>query len=594
MGLPPIPAPQTLDYTDWGIEIFSSIPGFAEAVASRYPKIAHCTWGGFNGQPLPKVVVSALTVETTNVVTTTRDSATTKDVTTKPTTREAATTTTPAQTATATAEPQPTSLPIAPPVAEPTQTQPPLGTDPDASGPASSPSPGAGSLILCGLGGPCPSASPSGPTGDDQPPADDPPAQNPNSQPAPPSEPESIYTGSSATFILGPSPSSSSPSGADDAPPDAPADAPVPIYTESGGAVAVGTHTTLSAGGPAATISNVVVSAGTDGVHLGDSVLPYNNGPSATSAAVAPEATFVLGTDTYTYTSGASAVAIGGTTVQLGSAGAAATVSGATLSVGTQGQLNVDGAPISFAAQTAAPATAVATFAVDGEEYAYTPAAGTLAVGFTTLTAGGPAATVGGQVVSLGTAGVVIDGSTVASGPTGAAKAVFTVDGNVYTATQGASTVVVEGQTLTVGGQAVVVDGETLSLGPSGVVADGSTASFEAGLATTADVALVSVGGSEYTFKEGETTLVIGSKTLTVGGSAATVSGEVLSLASGGVVVDGSRTVPFSNTAAPTASGSQSGSGVPAQYTGGSSRSKLCSEYLTLAGAFSVMFASFT
>ncbi|KAF9629107.1 hypothetical protein BFW01_g10310 [Lasiodiplodia theobromae] len=536
MGLPPIPAPQTLDYTAWGIEIFNSIPGFGEAVASRYPKIAHCTWGGFNGQPLPKVVVSALTVETTNVVTTTRDSATTRDVTTKPTTREAATTTTPAQTATATAEPQPTSLPAAPPVAEPTQTQPPLEANPDTSVPASSPSPGAGSLILCGLGGPCPSASPSGPT-DDQPPADDPPAQNPNSQPAPSSEPESIYT-------------------------------------ESGGAVAVGTHTTLSAGGPAATISNVVVSAGTDGVHLGDSVLSYNS-------------------DTYTYTSGASAVVLGGTTVQLGSAGAAATVSGAILSVGTQGQLNVDGAPISFAAQTAAAATAVATFAVGGEEYSYSPAAGTLAVGSTTLTAGGPAATVGGQVVSLGTAGVVIDGSTVVSGPTGVAKAVFTVDGNVYTATQGGSTVVVAGQTLTVGGAAVVVDGETLSLGPSGVVVDGNTASFEAGAAMTADAALVTVGGSEYTFKEGETTLVIGSRTLTVGGSAATVSGEVLSLASSGVVVDGSRTVPFSNTAAPTASGSQSGSGVPAQYTGGTSRSELCSSHLTWAGAFSVMFALF-
>ncbi|KAK0653608.1 Isonitrile hydratase [Lasiodiplodia hormozganensis] len=570
MGLPPIPAPQTLDYTAWGIEIFNSIPGFGEAVASRYPKIAHCTWGGFNGQPLPKVVVSALTVETTNVVTTTRDSATTRDVTTKPTTREAATTTTPAQTATATAEPQPTSLPVAPPIAEPTHTQPPLEADPDTLVPASSPSPGAGSLILCGLGGPCPSASPSSPT-DDQPPADDPPAQNPNSQPAPPSEPESIYTGSSATFVLGPSPSSS-PSDAD-SPPDAPADA-VPIYTESGGAVAVGTHTTLSAGGPAATISNVVVSAGTDGVHLGDSVLSYNNGPSAASAvAAAPEATFVLGTDTYTYTSGASAVVLGGTTVQLGSTGAAATVSGATLSVGTQGQLNVDGAPISFAAQTAA-ATAVATFAIGGEEYSYTPAAGTLAVGSTTLTAGGPAATVGGQVVSLGTAGVVIDGSTVASAPTGVAKAVFTVDGNVYKATQGGSTVVVAGQTLTVGGAAVVVDGETLSLGPSGVVVNGNTASFEAGAATTADAALVTVGGSEYTFKEGETTLVIGSRTLTVGGSAATVSGEVVSLASSGVVVDGSRTVPFSNTAAPTASGSQSGSGVPAQYTGGTMPTK--------------------
>ncbi|GME42234.1 uncharacterized protein LTHEOB_11005 [Neofusicoccum parvum] len=527
----PIPLPQTLDYTHWNVEIFSSIPGFNDAFGSLYPNLSHCSFSGFDGQPVPKVVVTQLTTEVTNAVTTTHDSSPTKTAPPSiPTTKDAVTTATPEQTAPTTTL-QSTDSPIAPP---PQSDQPEQTT---AANPP--PSNGVGSLILCGLGGPCP--SPTGPATD-----------NPPAQPSP----TIIYAGdSSIPFYIAPSSAAAAP----------PPTNAIPLSTAPNGAIAIGTAATLTPGGPATTISGVAISAAPTALHLGSAALPYDNNPPANP----PVAPLTLGAATYTYTSGAG-LALPATTLRPGDA--AAVVSGATLRVGPDGVLSVDGAGVAFATADAA----VRTLSVGGAAVVYTAGAGAVVVGTATLRAGGAAATVGGHVVSVGAGGaVVVDGTVVAAGVGGAA--VFTAGGVAYTVAAGAGEVVVGSWTLTMGGAAVTVAGDVVSLGESGVVVDGRTVAFGAGVA---GVAVVTVGGSVYTLTEGQTTLALGSTTLTVGGPAATVSGEVLSLGPSGVVVDGQSTVPFSNTAVFTTTGTGSGTGVPAQYTGSAARKWPCDRRL--------------
>lgn len=481
-ALDPIPLPQTLDYTDWQVEIFSSIPGWSEAFVSLYPNLSHCTFNDWDGQPVPKVVVDQLTSEVTNVVAVTPDTPS-KPATSTVVAEPAVTTKTPSQTA-ATAYPP-----------QSTQTK---STSLDVPQPLESgnnPSDGVGSVILCGLGGPCPT-SPNPPSDQSQDGNNEAPELEDSSKDQP--SPGSVYAGISATFYI------AHPTETVPAEPAASASNAIPLYTIANGAVAVGTQTTLSAGGPVATISDVVISVDTDGVHLDNTVFSF-----------APAAIFTVGSDTYTYSAGVDA----------------------------------------------------------------------LVVGSSTLAAGGPAVTISGHVISLGTVGVAVDGQTVAPGNVNAALAVFTVGSATYTATQGASSVVIGSQTLIAGGLAVVIAGETLGWGSSGVVVDGSTVPFSAG--GTATVAIVTVGSSLYTFTEGEKTFVIGSKTLTAGGPAVTISGEVISLGPSGLVVGGSSTVPFSNTAVLTTAGANTLSGTetgaPAEYTGSASSVRLRDSYLALA-----------
>lgn len=103
-------------------------------------------------------------------------------------------------------------------------------------------------------------------------------------------------------------------------------------------------------------------------------------------------------------------------------------------------------------------------------------------------------------------------------------------------------------------------------------------------------VAVFTVGGVAYTAAEGASAVVVGGSTVHLGGPAVTLSGNILSLGPSGVIVDGSKTVPFSNTAVATAAGTRSGSGAPAQYTGGTVRPRPASR-LVWSGAVVIVLA---
>ncbi|KAL9062754.1 MAG: hypothetical protein Q9157_008660, partial [Trypethelium eluteriae] len=242
--------------------------------------------------------------------------------------------------------------------------------------------------------------------------------------------------------------------------------APLTASQESGHVVIAGS--TLSAGGPAATLSGQVVSVGSSGVIVGGSTHLFS--APATGIAVPPQpsevaAPFTVGGMPYTAyaPAGQSGVAVltgaDGVPTTLMAGGPAATISGQAISVGSSG-IVVAGStypflnPATGVGNQAQPSEGAALFMVDGSPYtAYEPAGQSgIAVlpGIngvpTILSAGGPAATISGQAISVGSSGLVVGGSTIpfsalpinpaAPGPTGPQEvaASFTIGGQAYTA----------------------------------------------------------------------------------------------------------------------------------------------------------------
>jgi hypothetical protein len=166
-----------------------------------------------------------------------------------------------------------------------------------------------------------------------------------------------------------------------------------------------------------------------------------------------------------------------------------------------------------------------------------------------TLTPGGPAITVDGQTISLASAGLVEDGSTVpfdSQATSNEIVAPITASGSTYTAFEDPShpgTWIVDGTTLSAGGPAITFHGETISAASNGLIVDGSSVPLTTQTPTVEDVAyFIDEDGVTHTVLAtlgASTAVVDGSITLTLGGSGTTVDGESLSLASGGLVVDG-------------------------------------------------------
>ena len=167
-----------------------------------------------------------------------------------------------------------------------------------------------------------------------------------------------------------------------------------------------------------------------------------------------------------------------------------------------------------------------------------------------TLSAGGPAITYSGAVISLVPSGdaVVFGPSTQdIAQPNPAASPVVTLAGETLTANS-AFQFEIDGQTIAPGAPAIFHNGQTVSLAPQGsaVIVDGQTQAFQ-----TAQVfvsrPILSVGGSAITANSASQ-FVIGSQTLSAGSPAITVNGQQLSIAKGGSqVIFGPSTQGLSN-----------------------------------------------
>ncbi|GME27547.1 hypothetical protein GTA08_BOTSDO02055 [Neofusicoccum parvum] len=259
---------------------------------------------------------------------------------------------------------------------------------------------------------------------------------------------------------------------------------PVVVDPSDPGAVVVNGQT-IHAGDPGLTISGTPISLGAGSIILGTQTIPLTSPTQVTIAG-----------QTYTLTPGQPLV-ISGTTIFPG--GPAATISGTPISLAAGGLIIAGSSTLVLPTAAASAPAQGALITLGGAAHTASEGAnGAVVIDGTTLTPGGPAATISGTVVSAAADGLVVGGRTVAySGPAATEALVTAADGAVLTATRLADgTVRVGGQVLSVGGPAVTVDGVVLSLGPQGVVmgtAAGGTAF--GGTRTVGWVTLTGTGG---------------------------------------------------------------------------------------------------
>ncbi|KAK0280179.1 hypothetical protein LTR35_008330 [Friedmanniomyces endolithicus] len=431
----------------------------------------------------------------------------------------------------------------------------PQNTQPAAAGPSSST--GAAGIIASIISQGTSTKAAQAPTTQQHPSSADPASAGPNTS-ASPADPNAPATANStparsAVFSVGSSTISA-------------------VVASSGRVVVAGSTYTP---GQRFTVNGQVGSVGTSAIVVGGtSTIAFSAAPASTNAAVAQTAVVTAGGQTFTAARQGSGtvVVVGSSTLTAG--GAAITVSGQVISAASSG-LVVGSSTVDFAAVPAVSQAAAQTAVVTAGGQTFTAsrqASGSVVVvGSSTLTAGGAAVTVSGQVFSAASSGLVVGSSTVgfAVGPAATQTAVVTAGGQPFTAIRlGASTVVVGQSTLTVGGAAVTVSGELFSAASFGLVVGGtSTAVFAAAPQATA---VVTAGGAIYTATAlGSGAVIIAGTTLSVGGPAATLSnGQVFSEASSGLVVDGSSTRAFSSGAAAVSS-----SGSRTAASGGASAS---------------------
>lgn len=398
---------------------------------------------------------------------------------------------------------------------------------------------------------------------------------------------------------------------------------PAVVVSNAGSAV------TLHAGAAATTLNGQQVSLPSDGG------IVIGSGASATTAAAVigvgqGSSTAVLSvggqvlTATQQVVNGQTEAVINGQTLTQG--GAAVTTNGVAVSFGASGI--VPGT--SFAPFVAPAVTGIVTIGTGHQPLPVTQEVvngqTALIVGSATLSAGGAATTINGVTVSAGSSGLVEAGplgtATLPYASLGSATAaglnavitaaVFTVSGTAYTASEVSSGIyVLDGTTFSAGGAALTLPGESdiVSAGATDIVVDGSTIAVQkitqASSGGDETVLLTASSGQTITAVEapGASAAVIdGSITLSVGGPGAVVDGQSLSLASSGLVAQGS-TVAFThaeNSAGVTTAGGAlettrvTGSlgASAATFTGSATRSR--SQCAVLSGLVAPMLLAIT
>ena len=178
-----------------------------------------------------------------------------------------------------------------------------------------------------------------------------------------------------------------------------------------------------------------------------------------------------------------------------------------------------------------------------------TPVISALSIAGTTVSAGGPAITVSGTVISLQPSGTLVMGSSTvdlwAAGsgtarlpdPGAPASATYDMDGVGVQVQPQSSLAVVNGVTLSAGGPGVTVSGSLVSLEAEGGTLDVGTARFA--MPTEVADAAYDIGGlSVQVQPQSSSYAVVNGVTLTAGGPGISISGTLLSLESGGKTLD--------------------------------------------------------
>ena len=252
--------------------------------------------------------------------------------------------------------------------------------------------------------------------------------------------------------------------------------------------------TTLSQGGPHATIDNTEIYVGSSGLVVGgSSTIPFPTSPSSGSSPDGEAGAVTFTAAGHTFTSSPSGVAVGGTVIEQGSQ---AVVSGTTISYGSSGlAIGTTTIPIPTPPPQAGSGSSGSgpthVFTLGDQTFTANPTA--VYISGTTLIAGGSPVTISGTPVSLGSAGIVIASSTYSLPSNALPSSTMVVGDETFTIRPTA--IEIAGTTLSVGGPAITVSGTSISLGPSGLIVAGSTVPYRSGPLTAASQTSEGIGG---------------------------------------------------------------------------------------------------
>ena len=261
---------------------------------------------------------------------------------------------------------------------------------------------------------------------------------------------------------------------------------------------------------------------------------------------------FSAGSQAYTAVQNGDAILVAGSSLSVG--GSAVTINSKVISMATSG-LVVGQDTVAFSSISPDPSSGKQGIVIPGGSLTAFQSNGKIIIGSSTLSVGGLAATINGQVISAASSGLVLAGSTI---PLSAvktlpspAKAVVTLGNQVYTAVSG-SIVTLRSVSLSLYGPAAIVSGQVVSLGINGVVVGSQTRPWSTppSVPTTPTEAIFTLGNQVFTAVSGSA-VTLGSVTLSLHGPAATISGEVISLGPNGIII-GSQTQSFSGISGTT------------------------------------------
>ena len=275
---------------------------------------------------------------------------------------------------------------------------------------------------------------------------------------------------------------------------------------------------------------------------------------------LSPQPVFTIGAQTFT--ADPSAFSIAGTT--LSADGPAVTISGTIISLGQNGALEIGSSTISLPTPSNLSPTQVYTAA--GQTF--TPNLSAFPIDGTIVSAGGPAATIHGTIISLGQKGALQIGSSTISLPTGPPGKVYTVAGQTFTPNP--STFPIDGTIVSAGGPAATVQGTIVSLGPNGALQIGSSTIH---LLPSSASSNTTIDGLDI--KAQSSFIVVDGVTLSPAAPGVTISGERVSLEAGGKTVD----VGTGRFAVPTPTTTGDGVGVQA-FAGGQAKGLELSMFL--------------
>ena len=336
---------------------------------------------------------------------------------------------------------------------------------------------------------------------------------------------------------------------------------------------------------------------------------PDDNGAKGPVSTVPlpPQSIFAIGAQTFT--AHPTGFNIDNTVISPGDA--AHTVDGTSMSLDKSGVLAIGSSTVSLtnplttelvvAGQPFSPDPPLSkVYTIAGQ--IFTPNPSVFSIANSIVSAGGPAATIDGTIISLGQSGALVIGSSTVNLPTQSHtpyNKAYTIAGQTFTPDPSAFSIA--STTISAGGPAVTIDGTIITIPPSGTRLLGSSAIIPLlkSHSTFPSDNDITIDGLQMEAQQSSFVVVGDDVTLSAGASGVSISGTVFSLESGGETLEVDGTGRFAlPTPTPLIKGSNGSESSNVQaFTGGQGRGFSASSIpllpLLLCGIWGVvMFAA--